>query len=326
MMNRRQFAATLCLICTGMLAGSAVAADDYPHKPIRWIVGYPAGGGSDLVARTLADRLQRSIGQPVVVENKPGATTSIAAQAVAKSEPDGYTIFSPDNGTLVNNPMLFAKLPYDPVQDFAPVTMIVKIPMLLVANPAFPAKDVKAFVDLIKKNPGKYSYASPGKGTPHHLAMELFKFKAGMEILDVPYKGGAPATQDVLSGQVPFMILDVGSATPYLKAGKLKAYAVMAGKRLNSLPDVPAISEFGFTDLDVQAWQGVVVPKQTPKPVIAKLNAELVKAIENPEVQARLRAAGMEPISSTPEQFAAQIKSEAKIWQPFLKTLNIRLD
>ncbi|WP_153957070.1 Bug family tripartite tricarboxylate transporter substrate binding protein [Cupriavidus necator] len=237
-----------------------------------------------------------------------------------------YTIFSPDNGTLVNNPMLFAKLPYDPVQDFAPVTMIVKIPMLLVANPAFPAKDVKAFVDLIKKNPGKYSYASPGKGTPHHLAMELFKFKAGMEILDVSYKGGAPATQDVLSGQLPFMILDVGSATPYLKAGKLKAYAVMAGKRLNSLPDVPAIAEFGFTDLDVQAWQGVVVPKQTPKPIIAKLNAELMKAIENPEVQARLRAAGMEPISSTPEQFAAQIKSEAKIWQPFLKTLNIRLD
>lgn len=324
-MNKRGFLQLAVGAAASLTLGAALA-QGYPNKPILWVVGYPAGGGSDMVARVLAEKLQRNLGQPVVVENKPGATTSIAASFVARANPDGYTLFSPDNGTMVNNPVMFKKLSYDPKADFAPVSTIVRIPMLLVANPQFPAKDLKEFVALIKANPGKYSYASPGKGTPHHLAMEMFKSKAGLEVVDVAYRGGAPATQDVLANQVPFMVLDVGTATQHLKAGKLKAFAVMSGARLAGFPDIPAVSEFGFKDVEVFAWQGVVVPTGTPAPVIERLNQALKAALDHPETQSKFREAGMEPMSSTPQAYAQKIASEAAIWQPFIKTLNIQLD
>lgn len=324
-MNKRNFTKSLCLLASWLTIGSAMA-QGYPTKPIRWVVGYPAGGGSDMVARVIADKLQQTLGQPVVIENKPGATTSIAAQAVAKSPADGYTLFSPDNGTLINNPVMFKKLPYDPVADFSPVTMIVKIPMVLVAHPSFPASDIKAFIDLVKKNPGKFMYASPGKGTPHHLTMEMLKHRMGLEVPDVSYKGGATATQDVLANQVPFMVLDISTAAQHIKAGKLKAYAVMQGTRLAGFSDVPSISEAGLKDFEVFAWQGVVVPAGTPRSVIDTLNASLIKAVEHPDTQTRLRSAGMEPLTSTPEVYAAKIRSESAVWQPFIKGLNIQLD
>lgn len=324
-MKKRAFNLGLLALSLSLACGAATA-QTWPDKPLRWVVGYPAGGGSDIVARIIADGLRQVVGQPVVVDNRPGASTAIAAQAVAKSAPDGYTLFSPDNGTMINNPVLFRSLPYDPVADFAPVTMIGRFPLLVVANPQFPASDIRAFIELVKKNPGKFSYASPGKGTPHHLAMELLKSRAGLDVPDVSYRGGAPATQDVLANQVPFMVLDASAAAPHLRAGKLKALAVISGERLGSLPDVPAIAEAGYQDLDVSAWQGVVVPAKTPRAVIDQLNAALVKAIALPETQSRLRETGMLPTSSTPEQYAARLKSEAAFWQPFIRTLGIQLD
>ncbi|WKU19698.1 Bug family tripartite tricarboxylate transporter substrate binding protein [Advenella alkanexedens] len=324
-MKKRIFSKVL-LTVTACMTMATAAAQAYPNKAIKWVVGYPAGGGSDMVARVLAEKLQKELGQPVVIENKPGATTLLAAQMVAGSPADGYTLFSPDNGTLINNPAMFKKLSYDPVADFDPVTMIVKIPMVLVAHPSFPAADINEFVTLVKNNPGKYTYASPGKGTPHHLAMELFKSRAGLEVPDAAYRGGAPATQDVLANQLPFMVLDISTAAQHIKAGKLKAYAVMQGSRLDSFPDVPAIAEAGFKDLDVYAWQGVVVPAGTPKTIIDTLNTGLIKAIEHPDTQTRLLAAGMETLTSTPEAYAEKIKTESALWQPFIKELNIQLD
>ncbi|MCL4182117.1 MAG: tripartite tricarboxylate transporter substrate binding protein [Burkholderiaceae bacterium] len=324
-MNKRLFIQTAGALAAGLACRAF--AQDYPSKPIRWVVGYPPGGGSDMVARTIADQLRKELGQAVVVENRPGATTAIAAEAVARAAPDGYTIFSPDNGTLINNPAIYSKLSYDPVKDFAPVSLIVRINLLLVAHPDFPARDLPAFVRQIKDNPNKFSYASPGKGTPHHLAMELFKSRAGdLVVQDVAYRGSAPALQDVLAGQLPFMVLDVGSTLPHLQAGKLKVYAAIAEKRLESLPDVPAVKEFGFDGVDVYAWQGVVVPAGTPASVIDRLNAALAKAIAQPEVQTKLRAVGMVPLSTTPEEFRAKIESETVFWHPFIRRLNIRLD
>lgn len=325
-MQRRILTLALGAALAGLGAPSSVLAQDYPNRPIKWVVGYPAGGGSDMVARVIADKLQQVLGQAIVIENKPGATTSIAARAVASASPDGYTLFSPDNGTLVNNPMMFKKLPYDPVADFAPVSMIVRMPMLLVAHPGFPANDVRSFVELLKRNPGKYPYASPGKGTPHHLAMEAFKSRAGIDAPDVAYKGGAQAVQDVLANQVPFMVLDGPSAAQHLQAGKLKALAVISQQRLERFPDIPAIGEAGFKDLDVHAWQGVVMPAGTPRAIINKVHAGLVEAIGSPETQNKLRSTGMEPVTSTPEAYAAKIKSESAIWHPFIKQLNIQLD
>lgn len=324
-MNKRLFIQTAGALAAGLACRAF--AQNYPSKPIRWVVGYPPGGGSDTVARAIAEELRRELGQAVVVENRPGATTTIAATAVARAAPDGYTIFSPDNGTLVNNPVIYSALAYDPVKDFAPVSLIVRINLLLVAHPDFPARDLPEFVRLIKENPGKYTYASPGKGTPHHLAMELFKSRAGdLVIQDASYRGSAPALQDVLAGQLPFMVLDVGSTLPHLPGGKLKVYTAIAEKRLESLPDVPAVKEFGFDGLDVHAWQGVVVPAGTPAGVIDRLNAALAKAIAQPDVQTKLRSMGMVPLSSTPEEFRAKIESESAFWHPFIRKLNIRLD
>lgn len=325
-MKRRFFNKALIALAFGLTFGGYAHAQTWPDRTIKWVVGYPAGGGSDMVARVLAEKLQSILGQPVVVENRPGATTSIAARAVASAAPDGYTLFSPDNGTLVNNPVMFKNLSYDPVADFAPVSTIIQIPMVLVTHPSFPANTLEEFVTLIKKNPGKYPYASPGKGTPHHLTMELFKSRAGIDTPDVAYRGGAPAAQDVLGNQVPFMVLDITTAAQHIKAGKLKVLAVMSTDRLESFPDIPAVSEAGYKDFDVYAWQGVVVPKATPPEIIDKLNASLKKAIEDPETQKRLRSTGMLPITSTPVEYAARIQSESALWHPFIKQLNIQLD
>lgn len=325
-MRRREFMAGCATAVLASLPYTSAVAQDYPSKPIRWVVGYPAGGGTDSIARTLANLLQPSLGQPLIVDNRPGASTSLAAQSVAAAPPDGYTIFSADNATLVNNPAMFAKLPYDPQKDFAPITTIGRGTFLLVVNPAFPAKDLRSFVELLKREPGKFNYASPGKGTPHHLAMEMFKHKVGVAIDDVPYKGAAPAIQDILGGQVPVMMLDVGSAAPHVKGGKLKALTVFRNARLPAFDQVPAISEFGFKDLEIFGWQGVVAPAGTPKPVIAKLSADLRKVIESPEAVAKLSDMGIEPFTTTPEQYAARIQADAAAWQPLIKSLGIRLD
>ena len=314
------------LAAASALACAQAAAQGYPSKPIRWLVGYPAGGGADFIARTIGAQLSANTGQPVLVENKPGATTIIAAEATAKSAPDGYTMMNADNGTLVFNAALYSKLPYDPVKDFAPVALIVRVPMLLVAHPSFPDNDVKGFIEQAKQNPGKLSYGSPGAGSPHHLAMEMFKRATGTDVVHVPYKGAAPAVQDLMAGQIPLMLLDIAVALPQIRAGKIKALGALSPARLPLLPDVATMAEQGVADVVAYAWLGMIVPAATPKDVVAALNAEIVKAVQNPAVSAKLRDFGMEPLSSTPEQMRDYIHSETRRWHPLIKERNIRLD
>ncbi|RJF98086.1 Bug family tripartite tricarboxylate transporter substrate binding protein [Noviherbaspirillum saxi] len=312
---------------TMLVAASAfVQAQSYPAKPVRWLVPYPPGGGSDAIARTIGAQLSKQVGQPVVIENKPGAGTIIGAETAARSAADGYTIFSGDNGSYVFNSALYKKLPYDPQKDFAPISLIARFPLLLVANPSAGFKDAKDLIGKIKAAPGKYNYASVGAGSPHHLAMEMFKQRTGAFIVHIPYRGAGPAVQDVLAGQVPMMILDLATALPHIKSGKLTALAVASGNRLALQPDVPTLKELGYSDLEMYAWQGIAVPAATPKDIVARLNTEVTKALAAPEVSKRLTDLGIEPLSGTPEQMASYIKSETVRWHALIKERGITLD
>lgn len=316
----------ICAFLVLMAAAACVCAQGFPAKPIRWVVPYPAGGGSDVIARTIGAQLSANTGQPVLIDNRPGAGTIVGAEAVAKSPADGYTILSADNGTLVFNSALYAKLPYDPVADFSPISLIARVPLLLVAHPSFPANDFKGFLELAKKRPGALNYGSPGAGTPHHLAMELLKRASGAEVTHVPYKGAAPAVQDLIGGQIPLMVLDTAVALPQLRGGKIKALGVLAAARLTTLPDVPTIIEQGVADMVAYAWIGVVVPAATPKDVVATLSTEVGKASQHPAVLARLREFGVEPLASSPERMREYIQSESRIWQALIRERNIRID
>jgi tripartite-type tricarboxylate transporter receptor subunit TctC len=265
-------------------------------------------------------------GQSVVVDNRPGASTIIASEATAKSPADGYTMMIADNGTLVFNAALYSKLPYDPVADFAPVSLVVRIPMLLVAHPSFPANDAKGFIEQAKAQPGKLSYGSPGAGTPHHLAMEMFKRATGTDLVHVAYKGAAPAVQDLIGGQIPLMMLDTAVALPQIRAGKIKVLGALTPSRLAPFPDVATMGEQGIPEAIAYAWLGVIVPVATPKAVVTALNAEIVKAVQNPAVNTKLRDFGMEPLGSTPEQMRDYIQSETKRWHPIIKDRGIKLD
>ena len=314
--------ALLALVATPFVAH---AADDFPTKPISWIVAYPAGGGSDFLARTVAVRLSKRLGQTVVIDNRPGAATIVGAQAAAKAVGDGYTIFTADNGSLVFNPALYAKLPYKP-SDFAPVGLMARFPLLLVSNPTKGFASAKAMVDAAKADPKKIYFASPGAGSPHHLAMELLKSRAGFDAEHVPYKGAAPAVQDLLGGQVPVMMLDTATALPHLKAGTLKPLAVAASKRLPQYPDVPTFKELGYEGVEVYAWQGLVVPATTPQAVRDKLGQELQKVLADPEVTKALTEFGLEVTPSDAKQMAAFAESETKIWHPLIRQRGIKLE
>ena len=320
-MKRRQFLAAA-------LAAPLVtrAQSSFPAKPITWVVGFPPGGGADGVTRLVAAKLSQNIGQPVVVENRPGASSIIAAQYVAQAAPDGYTIWSTEQGGLIFNAALYSKLPYDPQHDFAPVTDMVQVPLLLVVNPGFPATDFKGFVDEVRKQPGKYHFGSPGRGLAHHLAMERLKADAKLDIVDVQYKGIAPVIQDVLAGQIPMAAVDTVPLLQHLRSGKLRALAAFSDKRLRVAPDVPALGELGYQNIQIAPIVGVAVPGKTPKDVIGKLNAELVRALRDPEVNGKLSGLGLEVIGDTPEQFAAFLEAERKRWLPFIRSLNIKLD
>lgn len=316
------------MICGVLLAtGSALAhAQAYPSKPVTWIVPYPPGGGSDVIARTIGAQLSKQLNQPVIIENKPGAATMIGAQTAARSAPDGYTVFSGDNATYVFNSALYKKMPYDPQKDFAPITLIGRFPLLLVVNPNAGFKSAKDLIEQVKRSPGKYNYASVGPGSPHHLAMEMIKQKTGTFIVHIPYRGAGPAVQDVLAGQVPMMVLDLATALPHIKAGKLNALAVASGSRLALQPDVPTLKEIGLGDVEMYAWQGMAVPANTPKDIVARLNAEMTKAIAAPEVNKKLVDIGVEPLSSSPEQMADYIKTETARWHALIKDRQLSLD
>jgi tripartite-type tricarboxylate transporter receptor subunit TctC len=282
-------------------------------------VPYPAGGGTDFFARTVGAQLSAQLGQPLVVENRPGAATIIGAEAVAKSAPDGYTLLLGDTATFAVNPSLYKKLPYDPSKDLSPVTMTGRFALLLVVNPAkLKAGSVKELVEMAKQASGRIDYASPGPGSPHHLAMEMFKQRTGTQFTHVPYKGAAPAIQDLLSGQVPLMFLDLAAGAPQIKAGKLKALAVASDKRIAALPDLSTVSEAGvdvnLRGFEAWAWQVLAVPENTPRDIVARLNAEYRKAIAVPELRQKLIDAGIDPLQSSPQDASAYIRSETLKW------------
>ncbi|WP_457329069.1 Bug family tripartite tricarboxylate transporter substrate binding protein [Rhizobacter sp. P5_C2] len=306
-------------------AGTAYGADAWPSKPIRWVVAYPAGGGSDFLARQLAPQLGKQLGQTIIIDNRPGAAGMIGTDNAAKSAPDGYTIVTGDNGAMVFNSAMYKKVPYDP-KDLAPVGFMARFPLILAVNPNAGFTSAQQLLDAIKKNPGKYSYASPGIGSPHHLAMELLKDRTGSFVVHVPYRGTALAVQDVISGQVPMMVLDTAAGLPQIKGGKVKALAVMSKKRIASLPDVPTLDELGIKGFEVTAWQGLFVPHGTPPEIVARLTQEMHKAITTPEVKARLEEFGLDVAPTDGPALAAFVQQETRFWHALIKERKLSAD
>jgi len=303
-----------------------LAAAAFPNKPIEWVVPYPAGGGSDVVARTLAEPMSKTLGQTIIINNKPGAATNIGADYAAKAKADGHVMLTADTATLAANPALYSKLPYNVEKDFAPVGLMARFPMILVVNANVPVKNLAEFMAWAKKQTDGVNYATPGAGSPHHLATELFRERAGLKLVHVPYRGAAPAVQDVIGGQVPFMFVDTASGYPHILSGKLRPIGVASLKRLASFETVPTLAEQGMKGFEAYAWQGLVVPLATPPEAVAALNKALLAALETTAVKARFQTLGLEAIPSTPAQMAAYAKSEREKWGQLIRTSNIRLD
>lgn len=313
--TRRLFG--LATLAATAMPGLALA-DTWPSKPVRWVVAYPAGGGSDFLARQLAPQLGRQLGQTIVIDNRPGAAGIIGTDNAAKSSPDGYTIVTGDNGAMVFHSAMYKKLPYDP-KDFVPVGFMARFPLILAVHPGAGFSSGKQLLNELKNNPGRYSYASPGVGSPHHLAMELLKDRTKSFVVHVPYRGTALAVQDVISGQVPMMVLDTAAGLPQIRSGKVRALAVMSKKRIPSLPDVPTLDELGVKDFEVTAWQGLFVPKGTPADITARLSAEMNKAIAVPEVKSKLEDFGLEVTPTDGPALAAFLQQETTFWHKLIK-------
>ena len=314
----------LALFSLFIAAALPAQSQTWPSKPIRWVVGYPAGGGTDIIVRLLADEMSKAIGQPVIVDNKPGANTMIAAEYVARAQPDGYTILVADNGTLVNNAALYKKLSYDPVADFDPVSMIGRFQFVLLSNPA---TGIKTFADmkrLVAADPSTFNYASGGIGSPFHIGMELLKQEQGLSINHVPYKGMAPAVQALLSGDVQLMIADIATALPYIKAGKLAALATVTPKRTSQLPEVPTLTELGVSSFP--GWQALVVPSRTPDDIKAKLESALRSAVASPAAVRLFQEKGVEAVLSTPAELRSYQQAEIGRWHKFIHDRGISLD
>jgi tripartite-type tricarboxylate transporter receptor subunit TctC len=319
---------SLLLAGAALAAGAAraAAAEHFPAKPVKWNVGYPAGGGTDYLARAIAAQMSGQMGQQVIIENRAGAGAIIGAEAAARSPGDGYTVFTADNGVLVYNPALYKKLPYDPGRDFANIGLMARAPLLIVAAPNAQIRTAAELVDTLKKNPGKFSYASPGNGSPHHLAMELFKHQAGLFVLHVPYRGAAPALQDVMGGQIPLMMVDSSSGMSAIKAGKLVPLVSLSGKRIAQLPEVPTLVEMGYKDVEAYAWQGMVVPSSTPKEIQQKLSLEMQAALNNPAVRKKLNEAAWEPVPSDGTLMSVYAQAETRKWHKLIRDRGISVE
>jgi tripartite-type tricarboxylate transporter receptor subunit TctC len=304
---------------------AALAQADYPKQPIRVVVTFPPGGSADAVVRMVAPRLNEKLGQPVIVDNRPGAGGNVGLAVVAKAPPDGYTLGVGAAGALSANVSLYPNMPFDPIKDFKPVSMLAAIPFVLVGNPSLQAKNIKDLIALAHAQPGKLSIAHGGNGTAMHLSAALFSQMADTKIVEVPYKGSGPAAVDVLAGNVPLAMVDLPSSLQQVKAGKLIAFAVTSPQRLPQLPDVPTLSEAGLAGYDSTGWFGVVAPAGTPDAVVAKLNAEITAALNDEQVKAKMRNLGVEPAPTTPQQFEDYIKSETTKWAKVIKQANIKL-
>ena len=327
MLTRRTaiaFAALMASACA--LPGPVGAQDAYPLRPVTLIVPFPAGGSTDLVARLVAEKMSQELGQQIVVDNRGGAGGNVGSAAAAKADPDGYTLLMGTVATHALNPALYKNMPYDPVKDFAPVSLLVVVPNVLVVNPEFPAKSVAELIELAKAKPGEYSYASSGNGTPLHLSGELFKSMAGIDIVHVPYKGAGPALIDVMGGHVPIMFDNLPSSTEHIKAGKLRGLAVTTAERAPSMPDLPTVAESGLPGYETYTWNALFAPAGTPPEVIARVNEAAVKALADPEVQAKLQGFGATVVASTPEELAAHVQAELTKWAPVVKASGAQID
>jgi tripartite-type tricarboxylate transporter receptor subunit TctC len=312
--------AALSLAATlAILASQAAAADAYPARAIRFVVAFPPGGGTDIIARSIAQKLAERLAQQVVVDNRPGAGGNIGTDIVAKSAPDGYTLLMGSAGPLAINASLFGKMPFDPIKDLAPVTLAASTPNVLVVHPSLPAATVKELIALARAKPGEINFASSGHGTPAHLAGELFNSMAGVKMVHVPYKGAAPALADLLGGQVQLMFSTMPPALPHVKDGKLRALAVTSAKRSPATPALPTVDEIALPGFEANTWHGVVAPAGTPAAIVARLNREIVAILHMPEVVERLSGQGAEALGSTPEEFAAYIRSETIKWAKVVK-------
>ncbi|MEO8347027.1 MAG: tripartite tricarboxylate transporter substrate binding protein [Betaproteobacteria bacterium] len=301
-------------------------AQAYPSKPIRIVVPFPAGGTTDVLARAVAQKLNESLGQPAVVDNRPGAGGNIGAELVAKSAPDGYTLLMGTVGTHAINPSLYPRMPYDHVRDFAPVILVAGVPNVLVINPGLPVNSVQELIAYAKANPGKLNFASSGNGTSIHLSGELFRTMAGVQMTHVPYKGSAPALQDLVGGQVQLMFDNLPSSLALIKAGKLKALAVTSLARAAALPDVPTLAESGLPGFEASSWFGLLAPAGTPPAAIATLNADVAKWLASPDARERLLAQGAIAAGGTPEDFARHIAAETAKWQKVVKESGAKVD
>jgi tripartite-type tricarboxylate transporter receptor subunit TctC len=299
--------------------------ESYPARPVRLIAAFAPGGSVDLVARLVGQKLTEAWGQQVVVDNRPGAGGNVSAELAAKAAPDGYTIYL-CSASLVVNTSLYRNLPYDPVRDFAPVTLLAAVQNVLVAHPSLPAKNVTELIALARGAPGKINYASTGSGTSGHLAMELFKSMAGIDLIHVPYKVIGQATADLLSGQISLWFPTLPGALPHIKAGKITALAVAGSKRSPTLSEVPTVAESGLAGFDASTWYPVLAPAGTPQAIVDRLNVQIVAILNTPEVHARLMGQGVEPIGSTPAQLASHIKAELPRWAKIVQLSGARID
>ncbi len=311
------------LLLAVLISGTAVC-HAFPEKSVRFVVGFTPGGPSDILARALGQKLAERWSQQVVIDNRPGAGGNLAAEAVAKSAPDGYTWLLGNNSILATNQSLYRNLPYDPVKDFAPVALVAIQPNILVVNPSVPATSVSELVSYLKKNPGKVNYASSGSGAAAHLAGELFKAMAGVDIVHVPYKGAQPALTDVIAGQVQMMFATSASVIPYIKANRLRALAVTTAQRSASVPELPTVSEAGVPGFEATTWHGVVVPAATPSGLIELLNKQINSALEEKDLKDRLTSLGAEIAIGTPQEFAGYIKRETPKWAKVVKDSGAR--
>ena len=316
--------AVLAACCAVVTAGAC--AQSYPVKPVRLIVPYPPGGGTDIFARILGSRLAETFGQQVVIEQRPGAGGVIGAEAAAKAAPDGYTLLIGQASNLAINVSLMRKLPYEPLRDFAPITLIAASPSLLIVHPSLPVSTIKDLVALAKLKPGAINYASAGNGSPGHLAAEYLKTVAKIDLVHIPYKGAVPALTDVIAGQASLYFTSPLVAQPYVKAGRLRQIAVTSAQRFPSLPDVPTVAEAGYPQYNLTSWWGLLAPAGVAKDIIARLHAETIKILETAEMKERLAGQGAVVVTNTPEQFAAHIKTEITNWSRIIKESGARIE
>ncbi|MGQ0752297.1 MAG: Bug family tripartite tricarboxylate transporter substrate binding protein [Betaproteobacteria bacterium] len=322
---RRKIVLTAATISTVFFPWLLHAAE-YPARPIRFVIGFAPGGASDTMVRVIGARLSENLRQPVVIDNRPGAGGNIAAEIAARSQPDGYTLLLGNNGILAVNVSLYSKIGFDPVKDFAPVVLVASQPNILAVHPSVAAKSVKELVALAKSKPGQLNYASPGAGTTGHLAAELFKRMAGVDMVIVPFKGGGPAVASVLAAQTQFTFATALSVQPHMKAGRARGLAVSTLQRSPNFPDLPTVAEAGVPGFDVMTWHGVVVPARTPPSVIARLNREFNQILQTPETRERLNTLGSDIIGGQPKKLAEYVRTEIPKWARLIKESGAKVD